>query len=201
MDIDYSDKIKEMKEYAKENSVPIMEDDGINYLTSFIFKNNIKSILEIGSAIGYSSIVMASVSPDIHITTIERDQDRYLLAVKNVKNVELEDRITLIYGDALDVSVDDKYDLIFIDAAKAQNINFFNRFSNNLKDNGYIITDNMNFHGLVDKSEEEIESRDLRQLVRKIKEYRVFLEESKDYVTDFIQVGDGLAVSRKNDIY
>lgn len=200
MDIDYSNKLKEMRTYAKENRVPIMEEDGIKYLTSFIFKHNIKSILEIGSAIGYSAIVMASVDPDIHITTIERDQDRYMLALKNIKNFELEDRITLIFGDALDTKIDGEFDLVFIDAAKAQNMNFFNKFSNNLVNNGYIITDNMKFHGLVDKPESEIESRDLRQLVRKIKEYKVFLEESADYYTDFVDVGDGLAVSRKNDI-
>ena len=200
MDDDYNNKLKEKKDYAKENRVPIMEDDGIKYLTSFIFKHNIKSILEIGSAIGYSAIVMANVDSDIHITTIERDQDRYMLALKNIKSFELEDRITLIFGDALDTKIEGEFDLVFIDAAKAQNINFFNKFSNNLVKNGYIITDNMKFHGLVDKDETEIESRDLRQLVRKIKEYKVFLEESNDYYTDFVDVGDGLAISTRNDI-
>ena len=197
---EYNSKLKEIKTYAKENRVPIMEDDGIKYLTSFIFKHNIKSILEIGSAIGYSAIVMANVDPDIHITTIERDQDRYMLALKNIKIFELEDRITLIFGDALETKIDGEFDLVFIDAAKAQNMNFFNKFSNNLVKNGYIITDNMKFHGLVDKDETEIESRDLRQLVRKIKEYKVFLEESNDYYTDFVDVGDGLAISTRNDI-
>ena len=200
MDLDYNSKIKEIRDYAKENKVPIMEEDGIKYLTSFIFKHNIKSILEIGSAIGYSAIVMASVDPSIHITTIERDQDRYLLALKNIKNFDLEDRITLIFGDALETKIEGEFDLIFIDAAKAQNMNFFNKFSPNLVNKGYIITDNMKFHGLVDKDESEIESRDLRQLVRKIKDYKKFLEESSDYYTDFVDIGDGLAVSTKNDI-
>ena len=200
MDLDYNSKIKEIRAYAKENKVPIMEEDGIKYLTSFIFKHNIKSILEIGSAIGYSAIVMASVDPNIHITTIERDQDRYLLALKNIKNFDLEDRITLIFGDALETKVEGEFDLIFIDAAKAQNMNFFNRFTPNLVEDGYVITDNMKFHGLVDKDESEIESRDLRQLVRKIKEYKKFLEESADYYTDFVDIGDGLAISRKNEV-
>ena len=195
MNSDYNNKIKEMKQYAKENKVPIMEEDGIKYLTSFIFKHNIKSILEIGSAIGYSAIVMASVSDDVHVTTIERDQDRYMLALKNIKSLELEDRILSIYGDACDVNVDGKFDLIFIDAAKAQNMRFFNKFSNNLSHGGYIITDNMNFHGLVNKEESEIESRDLRQLVRKIKEYKKFLMDNKDFNTEFIDIGDGIAIS------
>lgn len=195
MDADYNNKLKEIRTYAKENRVPIMEDDGIKYLTSFIFKHNIKSILEIGSAIGYSAIVMAGVNPEIHITTIERDQDRYMLALKNIKNFGLEDRITLIFGDALDTKVEGNFDLIFIDAAKAQNMNFFNKFSNNLVNRGYIITDNMKFHGLVDKPESEIESRDLRQLVRKIKEYKKFLMDNKDFNTEFIDIGDGIAIS------
>ena len=88
--------------------------------------------------------------------------------------------------------------MIFIDAAKAQNTRFFEKFESNLNNGGIIITDNMNFHGLVYK-EEEIESRNLRQLVRKIKSYKVFLEKNDKYSTTFIDVGDGIAISRKVD--
>lgn len=197
MSIEVSKKIEKIKEDALNNKVPIMQDDGIVFLTKFIEKNEIKSILEIGSAVGYSAISMANVNSKITVTTIERDQERYLQAVKNVKDANLEDRITLIFGDALETSVDGKYDLIFIDAAKAQSTNFFNRFSPNLNDGGYIITDNMNFHGLVFKDESEIESRDLRQLVRKIKNHKEFLIENTEYETEFLDVGDGIAVSHK----
>ena len=195
---DNYNKIKAMRDYAVVNKVPIMEEEGIKYLTNFIIKNNINSVLEIGSAIGYSSIMMALCNPKLHVVTIERDQVRYMEALKNVKNFNLEDRITLIFKDALDTSVSEKFDLIFIDAAKGQNINFFNKFINNLNDGGYIITDNMNFHGLVNKDESEIESRNLRQLIRKIKEYKVFLENNEYYTTEFLQIGDGLAVTTQN---
>ena len=120
--------IKDLKKYAVENNVPIMQDDGIDFLTKFIIKNQINSVLEIGTAIGYSAIMMALANPKLKITTIERDQTRYLEAVKNVKAAGLEDRITLIFKDALDVIIDDKFDLIFIDAAKGQNINFFEKY-------------------------------------------------------------------------
>lgn len=190
--------ISQMKNYADVNNVPIMTDDGISYLMDYIRKNKIKNILEIGTAIGYSAIMMCSVSEDITVTTIERDEKRYLEAVKNIKKAELEDRVNLIYKDALDVNLNDnKYDLIFIDAAKAQNINFFEKFEYNLTDNGTIITDNMNFHGLVYKDESEIESRNLRQLVRKVKKYKDYLVENKKYKTDFLDIGDGIAVSIK----
>lgn len=188
-----------IKNYAIENNVPIMQDEGIQYLINFIDKNKINSILEIGSAIGYSAIMMALSSPKLKITTVERDQDRYLEALKNIKLFELEDRITLIFKDAFDIDLNDKFDLVFIDAAKGQNIKFFDKFELNLNPKGYIITDNMNFHGLVDKDPEEIESRNLRQLVRKIREYREYLLNRQDYDVDFLDIGDGIAVATKID--
>ena len=194
--VDNNAALEEIREYAEENNVPIMTEDGIKFLTNYIKKHNIKKILEIGAAIGYSAIMMALVDEEIEITTIERDEKRYLEAVKNIKKFRLEDRINLIYKDAFDVKLDDKYDLLFIDAAKAQNIKFFEMFSKNLNPKGTIITDNMNFHGLVDKELEEIKSRNLRALVRKLKDYAVFLQENKKYETDFLDIGDGIAISR-----
>ena len=189
--------IKQMKDYAELNNVPIMTDDGIDYLTKYIKDNNVKNILEVGAAIGYSSIMMCGVDKDITVTTIERDEKRYLEAIKNIKKFNLEDRINLIYKDALDVSVDGEYDLIFIDAAKGQYLNFFEKFKRNLKDDGTIITDNMNFHGLVNTDPSKIDSRNLRQLVRKVREYKEFLEENKSFKTEFLDIGDGLAISKR----
>lgn len=189
--------VEEIKRQAEKNDIPIMTDDGIEYLTNYIKENNIKQILEIGTAVGYSAIKMALVSDDIEVTTIERDEKRYLEALKNIKKLKLEDRIHLIYNDALEVKIDDFYDLIVIDAAKAQNQKFFERFEKNLFEDGTIITDNMKFHGLVEKNLDEIESRNLRQLVRKIKDYITFLKTNKKYETEFLDIGDGLAISKK----
>ena len=189
--------IREIKQYAETNNVPIMMDDGINFLTTYILKNHVKSILEIGTAIGYSAIMMALVDVNVKITTIELDEVRYLEALKNVKLLGLEDRITLIYNDAFNVKLDDKFDLIFIDAAKAQSIKFFEIFERNLNCNGAIITDNLKFHGLVDKNDSEIKSRNLRALVRKIKDYIKFLETNEKYNTEFFDIGDGISVSIK----
>lgn len=192
----HNNEIKRMKEYAKENNVPIMQDEGISFLTTFIHKNKIKSILEIGTAIGYSAIIMALQDDNIKITSVERDEERYLEAVKNIKRFNLEDRITLIFKDALDLKINDSFDLVFLDAAKGQNINFFNNFSKNLNENGYIITDNMLFHGYVNKKEEDIKNRNLRGLVRKIRKYHEFLKANSNYDTEFYNVGDGIAVSK-----
>lgn len=188
----------EIEKYAKKNDVPIMNKRGINFLCNLIKKNNIKSILEIGSAIGYSALKMANINGNITITTIERDNERYLEAVKNIKTMNKEKQITLILGDALDIDIKGNYDLIFIDAAKGQNIKFFNKYSKLLNDNGIIVTDNMSFHGLVEEKE-RIQNKNLRQLVNKIRKYIEFLKDNEDYVTEFYSVGDGVAVTRKKE--
>ncbi len=192
--------IRKIKEYALDNNVPIMVDDGIDFLTTFVIKNQIESVLEIGTAIGYSAIMMALANPNLKVTSIERDEKRYMEAVRNVKALDLENRITLIYNDALNIKVEGEFDLVFIDAAKGQNINFFEKYKTNLAKNGFIITDNMKFHGYLDKEESEIKSKNLRGLVRKIKDYRKFLEENEEYKTLFYDtIGDGIAVTTKSD--
>ena len=121
-------RILELEEYAKKNNVPIMMEDGIEFLCDYIRKNDVKNILEIGTAIGYSAIKMAMVDKNIKITTIERDSERYSLALKNITDFKLQNQIKVILDDALNVNLSDKYDLIFIDAAKGQYINFFDKF-------------------------------------------------------------------------
>lgn len=189
--------IKEIREYAIDNKIPIMHSEGIDFLTTFIIKHQIKNVLEIGTAIGYSAIMMSLCSPNLKVTTIERDEERYLEAVRNIKKLNLENRVTLIFNDALKTKIEDKYDLIFIDAAKAQNIKFFELFERNLNDGGFIITDNMYFHGLVHRNEKEIKSRNVRGIVRKIKDYITFLKNNDNYNTTIYDIGDGIAVSEK----
>lgn len=192
-----NDLIKEMREYASINKVPIIQDDSLKYICDYIKDNNIRRVLEVGSAIGYSAIMMCIYNPSLVVTTIERDEKRYLEAVHNIKKFSLEERIHLIFHDALDVNINGMYDLLFIDAAKAQNEKFFSKFETNIINHGTIITDNMNFHGLVDVDLDSIESRNVRGLVRKIKSYKSFLENNDKYDTKFLNIGDGLAVSKK----
>lgn len=187
--------IKLMEDYAKQYNIPIMLPDGIEFLLEYIKKNNIKNILEIGTAIGYSAIRMCLISDDIKVTTIERDENRYKEAVKNIKNFKLEDRINLIYKDAFDVYLDDKYDLIFIDAAKSQYIKFFEKFKLNLNKNGVIVSDNLNFHGLT-HTDKEIKSRNVRGIVRKLNNYIDFLNNNNEFTTEFYDIGDGISISK-----
>ena len=194
------DLIKDMERYAEVNNVPIIERDSIEFIRKYIELNNVKSILELGTAIGYSAILMASVSDDVEVTTIERDDKKYREAVKNVNACGLDKRIEIVFNDALDVNLaGHKYDLIFIDAAKGQYIKFFEKFENYLNPGGVIITDNIKFHGLVE-NKDKIESKNVLGLVTKIEKYIEFLKENDEYTTKFYDIGDGLSVSfRKND--
>lgn len=190
--------MKELEDYAKEYNIPIMQKDGILYLCNYIKENNIKNILEIGSAIGYSAIMMAKVNKDIKVTTIEKDLERYTIAVSNIKKQELDNQINIINADAIDINLSDKYDLIFIDAAKGKNTLFFNKFKDNLSNQGTIITDNLSFHGLVEDPR-LVKTKNQRGIVNKIKSYIEFLDTNKEFTTTYTKVGDTIAISKRRD--
>lgn len=184
--------IYDIKRYAIEKNIPIIMDAALSFIKDHIMLNNVESILEIGSAIGYSAISFAMIGPNVD--TIERDIDLYNKAVDNVSLMRLGNRINLIYADALTYeNITKKYDLIFIDAAKAQYINFFNKYQDNLANNGIIICDNLNFHNL----DINTVSRSTRQLITKINNFKEFLKNHEEYETIFYDIADGMSVSMK----
>ena len=190
------EELNKLKDYATENSVPIMFDEGIEFIVNYIKENDVSFILEIGTAIGYSAIKFAQIHPEIRIFTIEYDIDRYQQAVKNVNKFNLGDQITVFLGDALKFNFTEKFDLIFIDGAKSQYINFFEKYKNNLSENGVFISDNLFFHGMVENPE-LTQNYSTIKLIRKLKRYIDFLKANTEFETTFYQIGDGVAVSRR----
>ncbi len=190
--------INEIKKYGIKNNVPIMSEETISTINVIIDNNNIHSILEIGTAIAYSTICFASNKNINKIVSIERDNNRYLQAVDNVNKSQLSN-IELINDDALNVTINDSFDLIIIDAAKSQNMKFLNKFKNNLNKNGVIIIDNLSFHGYVGKSN-EIKSRNLRQMVRKIEQFIEYLNNNEEFNVEYIEVGDTIGVCKRKNL-
>lgn len=189
--------IMDMERYAEANNVPILEKESIEFINKYIQLNDVKSVLEIGSAIGYSAIMMAKDKADLEITTIEKDEKRYKEAIKNIKTCGLDERINVVFNDALEVSLAGyKFDLIFIDAAKGQYIKYFDKFKYYLSDRGVIVTDNLKFHGLVE-NKDRIESKNVQGIVNKIEQYIEYLKDNDEYVTKFYDIGDGLSVTYK----
>ncbi|WP_368873985.1 O-methyltransferase, partial [Staphylococcus haemolyticus] len=145
-------KIETLREYAEQNAVPIVDRLSLEMIKQLIRIHRAKNILEIGTAIGYSSMQFASVSNDIHITTIERDEEMITQAKSNFETYGYSSQIRLIEGNALEQynEVNDKqYDIIFIDAAKAQSKKFFEYYTPLLRNGGLVITDNVLYHGFV----------------------------------------------------
>ena len=178
-----------LKEYAKENKVPIIFDEGLSFLESIIKIKKPSRILEIGTAKASNAI----------IDTIERNIDMYNLAINNIKEAKLDNRINVIFKDAFiayDDIKDNKYDLIFIDAAKAQYHKFFDLFTKLLNESGVVVCDNMLFHGLVE-SESNDYSRSVRGLIRKLKEFHEYLLNNSEFDSSIYDIGDGMAISIK----
>ena len=190
--------ILDMERYAEANNVPIIEKESIEFINKYIKLNDVKKVLEIGTAIGYSAIMMAKEKEDLEIITIEKDDKRYREAIKNIKACELDQQIEVVFNDALETNFSGyKFDLIFIDAAKGQYIKYFDKFKYYLSEGGAIITDNLKFHGLVE-NKDMIESKNVQGIVDKIEKYIDYLKDNDEFVTKFFDVGDGLSVSYKN---
>ena len=196
LNINYTEHLVKMQEYALEHDVPIMQDEGIAFLIMLLNVKKPKRILEIGSAIGFSSSVMA-LNSDARIDTMERDSKMIGECKKNHEILGLTDRIRLIEGDALETIEEvknNKYDFIFIDAAKAQYIKFFEMYSELLAEDGVILSDNLYFHDLLFT---EVNNRDLRQLVRKVGKYNDYLLNHPTFETHIFKMGDGVGVSTR----
>lgn len=194
-------KIETLREYAEQNAVPIVDRLSLEMIKQLIRIHRAKNILEIGTAIGYSSMQFASVSNDIHITTIERDEEMITQAKSNFETYGYSSQIRLIEGNALEQynKVSDKqYDIIFIDAAKAQSKKFFEYYTPLLRNGGLVITDNVLYHGFVSNID-IVRSRNVKQMVKKVQKFNDWLISLENYSTNFINMDDGLAISIKGE--
>lgn len=196
LNLSFNDYELDLREYAIENNVPIIGDEGLAFLELIIDLYKPKKILEIGTAIGYSAERMSRVCGS-NVITIERDEVMYKKALETISVLGLNDKIKIIYKDALEAfdDINEEIDLLFIDAAKGQYKKFFEGYTKYLKKGGIVICDNMLFHGQLEN--EEIKSRNLRALVRKIKEYHEYLLSNNNYRTTILDIGDGMSISIK----
>jgi len=190
----------EMEQYAKENHVPIMQLMGMESLLQLLSLQKPSTILELGTAIGYSSMRMAMKLEEATIVTIERDEQKAELAKNYIERANLQQRIQVIVGDALEISSESlgnkKFDAIFIDAAKGQYKNFFEKYAPFLHDGGVIYCDNLLLNGLSELPMSEVPRRK-RTMVRNQHQFMEWLMNHPDYDTAFLPVGDGMLVSIK----
>lgn len=193
---------EEIEKDALKRNIPVMQKEGILFLISQLNQMKAKSCLEIGSAIGYSAMMMVTHVDGLKVDTIELNDERYQEAVLNIQERNLENQISIYHNDALTFDESQlqyaPYDCLFIDAAKAQYQKFFEKYVSYVKDEGITIVDNLDFHGMIFDID-HIKNRNTKQLVKKIKRFKDWIFNHDDYDVDYYAVGDGICVIRRKN--
>lgn len=190
-----------LEKYAKKNNIPIMDPVSMNFLNQLILMRTPASILEIGTAIGYSALRMHDVLPNATIVSIEKNEAMFDIAKENVAKYKRLNTIELIHGDAL-IEIDKlmkanrKFDFIFIDAAKVQYKRFFSAIQPLINEQGVVVCDNVLFRGYVIHENNEITPR-LQRIANKLKEFNQWLVNQHAFNTSIIPIGDGISISVK----
>lgn len=189
--------IEQIKEKALEDHIPIIMDDTLEVVGKILEDKKPDRILEIGTAVGYSAIRFSKhLSDNGYIDTIERDEERISEAKQNVKDLNLEEKIHIYEGDALEVlpTLTGPYDVVFIDAAKGKYPIFLSEALRMLASHGIIVADNVLYKGYVMS---DYNKHKQRTAVRGLREFLKELTENENLTTEILEVGDGLAISKK----
>ena len=189
--------IEEIKQKAIEDHIPIIMDDTLEVVFEVLKEIKPQRILEIGTAIGYSAIMFSKfLAEDGKIDTIEREEERAKEAKINIKDLNLEEKINIIEGDAVEIlpTLNDKYDVVFIDAAKGKYPIFLKEAIRLLSTKGVIIADNILYKGYTLSNYNKHKQR---TAVRGLRTYLKDLEENNQFDTKLLNVGDGLTITRR----
>lgn len=189
--------IEQIKEKALEDHIPIIMDDTLEVVGKILEDKKPDRILEIGTAVGYSAIRFSKyLSDNGYIDTIERDEERISEAKQNIKDLNLEEKIHIYEGDALKVlpTLTGPYDVVFIDAAKGKYPIFLSEALRMLASHGIIVADNVLYKGYVMS---DYNKHKQRTAVRGLREFLKELTENENLTTEILEVGDGLAISKK----
>ena len=188
----------ELEKFAIENRVPIIQKETAKFLEFMISMKKPNNILELGTAIGYSSILMSkTLNNKCKITTIERDEKMINLAKENIKSFGLEDNIEIKEGECLEIleKLDNKYDLIFMDAGKGHYNHFLPHCLRLLSDKGVIIADNVLFRGMV--ASDDLVKRRKITIVKRMRTYLDIVSNDKNLITTVIPMGVGIALTKR----
>lgn len=190
---------EQLKAFAALNDVPILMEDSLAFLLDYIEGHEVRHILEIGTAIGFSAIMMARSDERITVDTLEIDPERFAIAQRNIESFGLSDRVHAYCIDAIAFTPSGDYDLIFVDAAKSWYERHRVHFEPYLAPGGAFIFDNIEFHGMVDHPE-RTHNRHTKDLIRKLGQFRAAMLGSTAYdVTYHKRLGDGILVAKRRE--
>jgi predicted O-methyltransferase YrrM len=192
--------LRELEIFAVENAVPIIQTEVARLLELMIAIKKPQRILELGTAIGYSAILMnTACNGECHITTIERDENMIAQATANIAKADLQEKIEILQGDCLDILKDltGKYDLIFMDAGKGHYNHFLPHCLRLLDNEGIIIADNVLFKGMV--ASKDLVKRRKITIVKRMKNYLDLVSQDDNLITSVIPMGDGIAITKRRN--
>lgn len=191
--------LRDLELYAEENSVPIIHKEVADLLRVILKLKRPKKILELGCAIGYSSLFFADVlDGDVEIVTTERNPIMFERAQDNIKKAGMEDRIKILVGDAEETlkDLEGTFDMIFIDAAKGHYKMFFDMLIGKLNHGGIVISDNILYKGMI--ASDDYVVRRKKTIVKRMRTYLDYICDLEGISTSLIPIGDGLAISYKD---
>ncbi|WP_276897749.1 O-methyltransferase [Dialister micraerophilus] len=196
MDKFVSKVMKELEFEAETYNIPIIRESERQLLFKTVYENKPKRILEIGTAIGFSALLMATANDDAIIDTVEKDTKRFERAKKAIEDANMTERINCISGDADKVisELSVNYDFVYLDGPKGQYLNHLKKIEKILSEKAVIVADNVLFKGLV-KSGEYPPHR-YRTIVVRLREYLEYV--NREYSTAIYEEGDGMAISFRN---
>lgn len=189
--------LEKIKQKALEDKVPIIMDDTLNVIDKILTEYKPTSILEIGTAVGYSAICFSKyLSDEGFIDTIERDETRVEQAKENIQKAEVEEKINILFGDAVEIlpTLNKKYDVVFIDAAKGKYPFFLKEALRMLNEKGIIFADNVLYKGYVMS---DYNKHKQRTAVRNLREFLQELHDNEELDVEILEVGDGLAIAKR----
>ena len=201
----FEEKLKEIEKDSREKYIPIIMDDTLEKIeeyikneTNLLDENRKINILEIGTAVGFSAACFVKLFDfeNVHVDTLERDEEMIKKARENFKDLEIEDKVTIYEGDAVETlkTMNGKYDLVFIDAAKSRYPEFLEESMRMLQDDGVIFADNVLYKGYVLS---DYNKHKQRTAVRHLREFLQIISDETKYISETLEVGDGLSIIKK----
>ena len=195
--MELKNKLDKLKSKCIIDKIPIIRDNTLKFIINFIKENNIGSILEIGTAYGYSAFNFKILSNIKYIVSLEKNLEKFNIAKKYLKSLNISN-IDLININAFDYDTNLKFDLVFMDGPKSNQIELFQKFSNYLNPKGIIIIDNL-YLNKIRLIDDNLKTKNQKSLINKLDKFIIYLQNLKNYSFELINIDDGIGIVKRYD--
>lgn len=193
--MEVKNKLIELKNICLNNNIPIVRDKTLELIINYIYKNNIYSILEIGTAYGYSCLAFSLINQINYVETIEKNVENYKIATNFLNPLNIQ-KLKLLNLDAFEYQTEKKFDLIFIDGPKSNQIELFRKYCRFLSKNGTIFIDNL-YLNKIRNIPNENKTKSQKNIIKKVDEFVEYLKTQNEWNFELIDIDDGVGIVRR----